>query len=237
MKIPFVPNTVKLLVVLVSILLLVMLYTGHVRTSMMPFPKLDVENSWGMLGWRIQGLKYDKAACRAVLSHKNIQKSFVKDSPIRNGCGWENAVRLKSIAGANFANAKVGCPMAAGLALWMNKVVQPAAKRLLGSKVSKITHYGTYSCRNIKGSLISKYLNMRSEHATANAIDIGGFRLANGQTVSVLGHWKKDNAKSKFLKEIHYGACSYFRVVLGPEANRLHADHFHFDRGLLLRCK
>ncbi len=237
MKIPFVPNTIKLLVILLSIMLLVMLYTGHVRTSMMPFAALNVEKSWGALGWRIQGLKYDKAACKRAMAHPSVKASFVKDSPIRKGCGWENAVRLAKAAGANFSSVKLGCPMAAGLSLWMNQVVQPAARKHFGSQVRRIIQYGTYSCRNIKGSLFSKYLNMRSEHATANAIDIGGFGLANGQTVSILKHWPGNGPKAKFLKEIHYGACGYFRVVLGPEANRLHADHFHFDRGMLIRCK
>ena len=237
MRIPFVPNTVKLLVILIAILLVVMLHQGHVRSSMMPFPILNVEKSWLMLGWRLQGLKYDQAACRKTLSNPSVKSTIVKDSPLNKGCGWENAHRLSAAGGASFGYVKVSCPMAAGLALWMNQVVQPAAKQHLGTSVRRIIHYGTYSCRNIKGSLFSKYLNMRSEHATANAIDIGGFKLASGQTVSILKHWKGNSNRAKFLKEIHYGACRYFRVVLGPEANRLHADHFHFDRGPLIRCK
>lgn len=236
MRIPFIPNTLLLLVIGLLILIAVMGYRGHVRTSMMPFPVLDVNQSWFMTSWRIQGLKYDKAACRLTMAHKSVNSRPVADSPIKNGCGWENAVRLQSLAGAGFAGARVGCPVAAALALWMNRVVQPAAQKHLGTRVKRIIHFGTYSCRNIRGSLFSKYLNMRSEHATANAIDIGGFRLENGKTVSVLKHWRSKSAMSKFLKEIHYGACSYFRVVLGPEANRLHADHFHFDRGMLIRC-
>ncbi len=237
MRIPLVPNTIKLLVVLGGILLFVMGYTGHVRTGMMPFAPLNVEKSWFFLGARLQGLKYDRSACVRALNHPTVQKTHIKDSLQKNGCGWENAVRLKSVAGARFGSAKVGCPVAAGLALWMNQVVQPAAQKHLGTSVRSIVHFGTYACRNIRGSLISKYLNMRSEHATANAIDLGGFKLANGKTVSVLKHWRSETNYSKFLKEIHYGACSYFRVVLGPEANRLHADHFHFDRGSLIRCK
>lgn len=237
MRVPFVPNTLKLLVIGLILLLLPMLYTGHVRTSMMPFPTLNVGHSWLLTGWRIQGLKYDKAACRNTLAHPSVKSSMIKDNKLKNACGWENAARISSIAGAGFGGARVSCPMAAGLALWMNRVVQPAARQHLGARVKKIIHYGTYSCRNIKGSLFSKYLNMRSEHATANAIDIGGFVLANGKTVSILKHWKSKGSYSKFLKAIHYGACSYFRVVLGPEANRLHADHFHFDRGNLIRCK
>lgn len=237
MKVPFIPNTVKLLVILGSILLGVMLYTGHVRTSFMPFPALNVEKSWLMVGTRISGLKYDRAACKAALKSPAVQKTFVKDNPFKNGCGWVNSVRLSKFSGAKISPIKLSCSMGAGLAMWMAQVVQPAAKKHLGTTVSRVSHLGGYSCRNIRGSLVSKYINVKSEHATANAIDISGFRLANGRSVSILRDWTKGGPKAKFLRDIHYGACTYFRVVLGPEANHLHANHFHFDRGLLLRCK
>lgn len=32
-----------------------------------------------------------------------------------------------------------------------------------------------------------------------------------------------------FLHALHDGACGIFTTVLGPEANRAHQDHFHFD--------
>lgn len=38
-----------------------------------------------------------------------------------------------------------------------------------------------------------------------------------------------ETAELAFLKEIHSGACGIFSTVLGPEANRAHHDHFHFD--------
>lgn len=237
MRIPLIPNTVKLLIILLLMLIISMAYTGHVRTSMLPFPALNVEKSWFMVGSRISGLKYDRAACKAALRSPLVEKTFVKDSPLKNGCGWVNAVMLKKFSGSTISPIKLSCPMSAGLALWMAQVVQPAAEKILGAKVSHVTHLGGYACRNIRGSLFSKYLNLRSEHATANAIDISGFRLSNGSSVSILKDWTRGGKKAEFLKEIHYGACSYFRVVLGPEANYLHANHFHFDRGLMWRCK
>lgn len=237
MRIPLIPNTVKLLIILLFILIASMSYTGHVRTSMMPLPALDVEKSWFMVGSRISGLKYDRAACKATLKSPIVEKTFVNDRPIKDGCGWVNAVTLKKFAGSTIPPIKLSCPMGAGLALWMAQIVQPAAKKIFGTTVSHVSHLGGFACRNIRGSLFSKYLNLRSEHATANAIDISGFRLANGQTVSILKDWTRGGKKAEFLKEIHYGACSYFRVVLGPEANHLHANHFHFDRGLMFRCK
>jgi hypothetical protein len=237
MRIPLIPNTVKLLVILMAILIFAMSYTGHVRTSMLPFPKLDIEKSYLMLGWRLSGLTYDRAACTAALNHPSTQSRPIKDNPIKNGCGYVNAVRLTKIGGVSSSSVRVSCPMGVALAMWMKQIVQPAAQKHLGTKVSRMKHLGTYACRNIKGSIFSKYLNRRSEHATANAIDISAFTLKNGGTVNILRDWTKGNAKSAFLKEIHYGACGYFRVVLGPEANYLHANHFHFDRGMLIRCK
>ena len=94
---------------------------------------------------------------------------------------------------------------------------------------------GVYSCRNIIGSKF--WVTRRSEHAKANAVDIGAFRLKNGSTISVRKHWKGTGKKAQFLRAVHLGACRYFRVVLGPEFNRAHHDHFHFDRGPLWRCK
>lgn len=237
MRIPFVPNTLKLLIVLILILFGSMAYAGHVRTSFLPFPALNVEKSWLMVGTRLGGLKYDRTACEATLKSPVVQKTFVKDRPFKDGCGWVNSVNLRKFSGAKISPIKLSCPMGAGLAMWMAQVVQPAAKKYFGTTVSRVHHLGGYSCRNIRGSLLSKYINVKSEHATANAIDISAFSLANGGKVSILKHWTRGGNKAKFLRDIHYGACTYFRVVLGPEANRLHANHFHFDRGLLLRCK
>lgn len=237
MRIPLIPNTVILLVVLLTLMLATALHAGYVKARLMPFPTINIEKSWGMIGWRLAGLKRDKQSCRKVMSNPSMKVTHVKDNRLKNGCGWVNAVRLSSFAGAAISPIKLSCPMGAGLGLWMAQVVQPAAKKYFGSTVKRVHHLGGYSCRNIRGSLFSKYIDRRSEHATANAIDISSFTLANGKAISILRHWTKGGNEAKFLKEIHYGACSYFRVVLGPEANRLHANHFHFDRGLLLRCK
>lgn len=50
---------------------------------------------------------------------------------------------------------------------------------------------------------------MRSEHATANAIDIAGFRLENGDSISVLKDWREQSREAMFLREVHRRACRY----------------------------
>jgi hypothetical protein len=86
--------------------------------------------------------------------------------------------------------------------------------------------YGSYSCRRIGHAQTGNY----SEHATANAIDIVAFRLADGRTVSVAGHWDADDERSRFLKEVRDGGCTLFATTLSPDYNEAHADHLHFDQ-------
>ena len=127
------------------------------------------------------------------------------------------------------------CEVAAALALWVKHEVQPLARRILGQRVTALQNFGTYSCRKIIGSRFWK--SRMSEHATANAIDISRFRLANGTWISVKRHWKGHGKKSQFLRAVHSRACRYFRVSLSPDFNAAHHDHFHFDRGVLSMCR
>jgi hypothetical protein len=76
-----------------------------------------------------------------------------------------------------------------------------------------------------------------SQHAAANAIDISGFTFADGRSISLLRDWKGKGRDSDFLREVHRRACRYFRVALGPDFNPAHANHFHFDRGLMWTCR
>ena len=73
-----------------------------------------------------------------------------------------------------------------------------AAERL-GTKVTRIEHFGSYSCRNIRGGRRGE----PSQHATANAIDVAGFRLADGETVWLEEDWDADNERGAFLRELH----------------------------------
>jgi hypothetical protein len=77
----------------------------------------------------------------------------------------------------------------------------------------------------------------RSQHATANAIDIAGFRLADGRSISVLADWGKPTAEGQFLAAARDEACSLFNIVLSPRYNELHANHFHLDLGGFHMCR
>lgn len=77
----------------------------------------------------------------------------------------------------------------------------------------------------------------RSQHATANALDIAGFRLADGRTVNVLRDWPQDNTDARFLRQVRDDACEVFNVVLSPDYNAAHRNHFHLDAGPWWVCR
>jgi hypothetical protein len=116
--------------------------------------------------------------------------------------------------------------VAAALALWEWHVVQPAALRHFGVKAASVEHFGSYSCRRIYGRSEGAW----SEHSTANAVDIAGFRLADGRRISVLDDWKDEGAKGRFLQEVRDGACDLFATTLSPDYNAAHRDHLHLDQ-------
>ena len=113
-------------------------------------------------------------------------------------------------------------------------MVRPAAVRRFGVAVRRIENAGTYACRRIYGRASGPV----SQHATANAIDVTGFRLADGRLVSVAGEWSRGDAAARaFLHDVHDGACRLFAGVLGPDYNSEHRDHFHLDMGPYRVCR
>ena len=118
------------------------------------------------------------------------------------------------------------CPMIAALNNWVTETLQPIALARFGQKVAQIDAMGTYSCRGINGQPGARF----SEHAFGNAIDIGGFRLADGRDISIVRDWTRgDEQTQAFLRDVHAGACGHFTTVLGPGANVFHYNHFHLD--------
>ncbi|WP_394835281.1 extensin family protein [Pendulispora rubella] len=208
---------------------------GWVPAAVSPVPSLDLEapSDW-FVDWQLAALKRDRMACERILRQPWVDATPVADRPLEGGCGWENAVRFSKMGDVSISVDRLSCEEAGAFALWIARDVQPLAESFLGRRVRSIGHMGTYACRNVVGTRFGGFL--RSEHASANAIDIGSFTLADGRTVSVAKHWGGDGPESRFLHAVHDGACRYFRVVLGPDYNAAHRDHFHLDRGPFPGC-
>lgn len=209
---------------------------GLVAPIVNPLPVLDlaVPRPW-LVDWRLAGIKYYPSVCTRTLKAPHIEAEPIADNPLKDGCGWTNSVRLVSAGGVRASFGQLTCETAVALALWLEHEVQPAALEIFGQKVASVQSWGSYSCRNIVGSPL--WSGRRSQHAIANAADIGGFTLADGRRISVRSHWKSEGPEGRFLRRVHARACPYFRAALGPEYNKAHHDHFHLDRGPFSRCR
>lgn len=209
---------------------------GLVPAWLSPLPAIDLSTSNVLLvDWRLAEIRYNPGLCRAILQQPQIEARPIPDNPLRNGCGWVNAVSLSKAGDIHSGYDKVTCEAAVALSLWLIQDVQPLAQEILGTRVTGIRSFGSYSCRNIIGNPF--WRKTRSEHATANAVDIGGFSLADGRQISIERSWRGSGKEAEFLHAVHSRACRYFRVALGPDYNAAHSNHFHLDRGFLSRCK
>lgn len=196
---------------------------------------LNERDTW-LLDAKLAMVRLDGDRCLSALNRSElISASGVPDRALINGCGWHNAVRVANAGGAKVGIGTVSCDVAAAFAMWIAHDVQPAAAATYGKHVRSLRHLGSYSCRNIVGSRI--WGDTRSQHATAAAIDVAGFTLEGGHTITVKQHWRDPGRDGDFLRQILPSACKYFRVAIGPDFNDAHHDHFHLDRGYFSACR
>jgi len=165
-------------------------------------------------------------ACRALLTQHGVSFQNVPDSTDGPFCAIHDALLISGgTASLHPIGAVMTCQEALAFAVWERQVVQPAAANLLGSPVSVVDHFGAYQCRRMYGAPTGDV----SQHATANAIDIAGFELADGTKVTVAADWNDPGPKGVFLHQVRQGACGVFSVVLSPDYNAAHANHLHLD--------
>ena len=205
-----------------------------VPSTLNPFAPLNVTEEPGWLTtYKLSRLERDALECRTVLGGSPIVSTPVPDQVTGEGCGFSNAVDVERSSVRFNSRFPATCPLAVSWAMFELHVLQPAAQQHLDEQVLRVEHFGTYSCRN----LYHREGGRRSEHATANAIDVAGFHLANGTQVSVQSDWNGPAHKAAFLRAIRDGACRFFDVVLSPDYNEAHRDHFHFDMGEQGACR
>lgn len=189
--------------------------------------------------WKLAQLREAPAAtCRAVLATSRSERVAVmplEDYKPAPSCPLTNVVRVQRTGVTFNAPFTAHCPMAVAWLMYEQQALQPLARDLFGEPVAAVNHFGSFSCRNIYHRANAR----RSEHATATALDVAGFRLADGTRIVVLDDW--DNADKPlhgvFLRGVHEAACDYFGTVLGPDYNAPHANHFHFGTRGLRYCR
>lgn len=179
----------------------------------------------------------DAARCLASLGATGAKYAPLNDRYYAPGCQAVGSVRLDRLQGdkGQFALANLGpvsCPLAERFAGWARFGVDRAARQILGSPLARIETMGSYACRSVGGSA------RLSAHARAEAIDVGGFVLADGRRISVRTGWSGSSSQERaFLRTVHQSACKRFGTVLGPGYNAAHADHLHVELGAGTFCR
>ncbi|HEY8947421.1 MAG TPA: extensin family protein [Rhizomicrobium sp.] len=183
--------------------------------------------------WQMQRLKTDRQMCRAALDRaRDLSYTPLDDMSTGTDCGFNDVVRAtKTPIAFNIAPVTT-CSLSAAL-YWWQRDVQRLSRQILKTGIKRIDQLGTYECRNINGAATGN----RSEHATANAIDIEAFETADGRRISVKDDWLKPTPEGRFLRAAHDSACTVFGEVLGPDYNNLHANHFHMDEAAWTMCR
>jgi Extensin-like protein C-terminus len=188
--------------------------------------------------WRAQA----EEAClaqRLVQNTAYMSRSSPIDGP--GACGISYPIKVAALAGGSVGltnKATLACPIIPNIDAWLNEVVQPAASLYFGTAVVDVKS-GSYSCRPRNSRSGAKL----SEHSFGNALDVMGFRFADGRQLTVVKGWRGAPEEQQFLREVFVGACQYFNTVLGPGADMFHYDHFHLDlarhdpRGVRRLCK
>ena len=225
------------------------LYSGRlaVPDRFNPWAPLDVMAPPDMLtSYKLARARSAPEQCLAALAQTGMRYDILPDRITAPGCGFENAVRLTSAGVRIGAPVSLSCPMALSFFMWEKHALQASAQQHFGQRVDAIDHLGSYACRNInrgEGASPDARGGSRSQHATADALDIAGFTLENGQKITVLKNWPLASAGSApgpqalMLTDAHNGACRFFNGVLGPDYNAVHRDHFHLETGGYSMCR
>jgi hypothetical protein len=166
------------------------------------------------------------SACRLALTDAVAIAPSIPDIKGPGDCGGEDLVRLEAVVLPDKRRVSLKpaaifrCPMAAAVADWIRTdMTQLAAS--LGSVISDLDNFDSFDCRGRNGVAGAKL----SEHGHANALDVRGLKLANGQSISLT-----DRTVSRELREsVLHSACARFSTVLGPGSDGYHEDHIHLD--------
>ena len=208
--------------------------TAFAPREHVPWTPISIDDPIGRAtAVKLADFKNEPRACFATLEVAGVAFTRLVDSSSSDDCGFNDALTLDRSGVPYSATLQMTCPLTAALATWERQVAMPLAEEILGSPLARVETYGSYSCRRLYGRTSGRF----SQHARANAVDISGFVLADGRTISVLRHWDAESAEGRYLAALRDGACEVFATVLSPDYNEAHADHFHLDMGMWSVCR
>ena len=167
-----------------------------------------------------------QSACRLALTEEIAIAPSIPDIHGAGGCGGEDLVRLEAIVLPNRKRvplqppATLRCTMATAIADWVRTDIVPLSAGL-GSEPAALDNFDSYECRGFN-RVAGAHL---SEHGHANALDVRGFRLADGRSIGLTDR----NVASELRESVLHSVCARFMTVLGPGSDWYHEDHIHLD--------
>lgn len=199
-----------------------------------PWAPLDVRATPNLLTrFKLGRLQDDPALCDQVLQTSGLRVSHQADSSADAACPLRDVLRVQGAQVTLSSSFLASCPLAVAFALFERHSLQPVAQAVFGQAVARVDHLGSFACRNVYNRADGRL----SQHASANALDIAGFRLADGRRISVLKDWPGEGDSARFLRQVRDSACDDFNVVLSPDYNAAHRNHFHLDMGRGWVCR
>ncbi len=227
----FVSGMVALMILLAGLYL----GSGQLPDAWNPFTPLDPRAEiTPVTTFKLSRTAADPQLCLAALEDAGTAFTRLADQEESEQCHIRTHVRLSKAARASLRPVSTRCDIALRMAMWDRHSIQPAARAHFGQEVAALGHYSSYSCRTMRtGKGPSRIM---SAHATARAIDISSVVLADGRTLRMKDTWDR-GGDAGFWRDVRDGACRWFRTVLSPDYNALHADHFHLAQGRWGTCR
>jgi hypothetical protein len=175
-----------------------------------------------------------------ALSHADADKQLIAlgivyrripDEDSERGCTIENGVEVSQIGSVKFTRpALLTQDMAIRMGRWVKDSLEPEVQKTYRTQLAALDVGGSYSCRNIYGKPFGgRFAGRLSEHAFANAIDIGGFKLTDGRSIDYVKHWHAKDGSREFFQTTSASACEIFNTTLTPDYDRFHRNHIHVD--------
>lgn len=138
-------------------------------------------------------------------------------------CGFGDAVRVYAVSGIELSPpARMQCRTARITESWARNFIQPEAMSQ-GDAIETAHIAADYSCRTRNHQPGARL----SEHAKGTAIDIRAFTFASGERLTVLDDWR--GRGGRMMQALFRASCRVWHTSIGPEGDRFHQDHFHFD--------
>lgn len=175
--------------------------------------------------YKLRQLANHPQECAALLAQAQARGmiSWRAQADSTGRCPLSKVVRVTRFGTVSLSSSFLAsCPLAVRTAMFIHRAA-PGAMQVQGSALVRIDHVGSYACRNI----YHRAQGRRSEHATADALDISGFRFADGQRITVEKGWGAAGTTSRVLRGLFQESCAFYGNALGPEYNAAHAGHFH----------